>query len=365
LNTEIEAIPAGAVIGILGGGQLGRMLATAASALGFRTHIFCPEADGPAAQVSDLETVAAYEDEAALTKFAQSIDVATYEFENIPLRTAEIVAALCPLRPGVRSLEMTQDRLIEKNFVRDAGATTANFADIVNVEDCAAALEQIGAPGILKTRRFGYDGKGQLEIKSCASAADVEKAFADLGRVPLILEQKISFVCEISAVIGRALDGRMAIFDMVRNVHQNGILYTSTVPANVDRVVIASAQDVTTKIAAALDHVGVLAVEFFVTEEQSVLVNEIAPRVHNSGHWTIDACDTDQFAQHIRALTGMLLGDPARHADAVMTNLIGDDVADAATLQEMADTNVHLYGKSETRPGRKMGHVTRVSPLSK
>ncbi|HJN04398.1 MAG TPA: 5-(carboxyamino)imidazole ribonucleotide synthase [Alphaproteobacteria bacterium] len=360
----MDPLAPGAAIGILGGGQLGRMLAMAAARLGYRAHIYCPEQDSPAAQVAAKATVAEYGDEAALDAFAGSIGAATFEFENIPAAATERLAQAGRLRPGVLSLTETQDRLREKNFVRKAGAATVAYAAVETAADIGRALAATGTPAILKARRFGYDGKGQVRIADGNAGSEGERAFETLGRVPCILEAVSAFACEISVVLARGADGRTAVFDVAENVHRNGILHSSTVPARIGAATEAAARQVAESIAEALGHIGVLAVEFFVVNDGSFLVNEVAPRVHNSGHWTLDGCLTDQFEQHIRAVAGLPLGDPHRHSDAVMTNLIGNDVDGWETLAAEPGAKLHFYGKGETRPGRKMGHVTRLSPRS-
>jgi 5-(carboxyamino)imidazole ribonucleotide synthase len=352
-----DALPLGATIGILGGGQLGRMLSLAASRLGFKTHIYCPDKDSPAFEVTPHKTVAAYDDHAALGKFAAMVDVITYEFENVPAGTAEFLAPLKPLRPGANALAISQDRLAEKTFIAALGVPVAPHRAIRTAADLAPALAELGGTGILKTTRLGYDGKGQRRVSSLGEA---EAAFADLKPHPLVLEAFVPFEREISVVIGRGLHGGTAIFDPAENVHRHGILATSTVPATVRRDTAAEAQTYAMHIAEALHYVGVLGVEFFVLADGSLLVNEIAPRVHNSGHWTEAVCITDQFEQHIRAVAGWPLGDPTRLADVAMENLIGDAIA-AIPGGLGPGIRPHAYGKTESRPGRKMGHLNRVA----
>jgi 5-(carboxyamino)imidazole ribonucleotide synthase len=353
-----EPLPFGATIGILGGGQLGRMLSLAASRLGFKTHIYCPDKDSPAFEVTPHKTVAAYDDHAALGKFAALVDVITYEFENVPAGTAEFLARLKPLRPGANALAASQDRLAEKSFIAAAGIPVAPHRAIRDAADLAPALADLGGTGILKTTRLGYDGKGQRRVSSVAEA---EAAFADLKPHPLVLEALVLFVREISVVIARGLDGATAAFDPAENVHRDGILATSTLPANVSDATADLARQHAATIAAALGYVGVLGVEFFVLGDGSLLVNEIAPRVHNSGHWTEAVCVTDQFEQHIRAVAGWPLGDPTRLADVVMENLIGDTIG-AIPAKLGPGVRPHAYGKAESRPGRKMGHLNLVAP---
>jgi 5-(carboxyamino)imidazole ribonucleotide synthase len=350
-------LPPGTVIGILGGGQLGRMLALAAARLGMKTHIYCPDPQSPAFDVTPRRTVAAYEDEAALAAFAAAVDVVTYEFENVPLATAAFLAGLKPLRPGSKALGIAQDRLTEKAFLAVNRIPVAPFAAIPNFEQLEAELKEIGLPAVLKTTRLGYDGKGQRLIRKRKEAAD---AFAALAPKPLVLEAFVPFEKEISVVVARGLDGRTAAFDPAENTHRDHILKQSRVPARVGRRTAAGAVEIATQIAAALDYAGVLGVEFFVLADGKLLVNEIAPRVHNSGHWTEAVAVTDQFEQHIRAVCGWPLGDPRRLAPVVMENLIGDE---AATLPAAlkAGMQPHLYGKAEMRQGRKMGHINRIA----
>jgi 5-(carboxyamino)imidazole ribonucleotide synthase len=352
-----EPLPLGATIGILGGGQLGRMLSLAASRLGFKTHIYCPDKDSPAFEVTPRRTVAAYDDLAALGAFAAGVEIVTYEFENVPSGTAEHLARLRPLRPGANALAVSQDRLAEKSFIAAAGIPVAPHRAIREAADLAPALAELGGRGILKTTRLGYDGKGQRRV---ASLAEAEAAFADLRPHPLVLEALVPFEREISIVIARGTDGSTAAFDPAENIHRDGILATSTVPASVSNVTADLARDYAATVAAALDYVGVLGVEFFVLADGSLLVNEIAPRVHNSGHWTEAVCVTDQFEQHIRAVAGWPLGDPTRLADVVMENLIGDAIS-AIPNGLGRGIRPHAYGKAESRPGRKMGHLNRVA----
>lgn len=350
------ALPIGSTIGIIGGGQLGRMLSVAASRLGFRCHIFEPGANPPAGQVADQVTTAAYDDEAALRAFGQSVDVITYEFENIPTAALDLLQDLAPIHPGREALRVSQDRLTEKTFLQDLDLRTASFADITDAASLEAALDQIGTPSILKTRRFGYDGKGQARIMS---REDATQALADMQGAPAILEGFVDFSHEVSVIAARSIDGAVAAFDPGENVHSDGILRTTTVPARLAASQRTDAVLLAAKIANALNYVGVMGVELFVTPG-GLIVNEIAPRVHNSGHWTQNGCTVDQFEQHIRAITGWPLGNGQRHADVVMENLIGDDMDRVPELAKTPDCAVHLYGKAEVKPGRKMGHVNHV-----
>ncbi len=350
----------GSTIGILGGGQLGRMLALAAARLGLKCHIYEPAAECPAAQVSDRHTAASYDDAAALEAFGKSVDVITYEFENIPTAALDLLGGLAPIRPGRRALEVSQDRLTEKSFLKELGLTTAPFADIPDLAALEAALAEIGTPAILKTRRFGYDGKGQVRIKDPSEAA---AAFAELKGAPAILEGFVNFSCEISVIGARGTDGAVACYDPGENVHRDGILHTTTVPAKIPGKLRTDAVLLAGRILSALDYVGVMGVELFATPS-GLVVNEIAPRVHNSGHWTQTGCSICQFEQHVRAVAGWPLGRAERHSDVEMLNLIGDDVLKAQEFAADGATALHLYGKAEARPGRKMGHVNRILPAA-
>ncbi len=351
-----EMLAPGSTLGILGGGQLGRMLAMAAARLGLHVHVYEP-GDACAAEVARDWTRARFDDREALARFAAACDVVTYEWENVPVEAVDVVAAAAPVRPGRRALEVAQDRLAEKEFLGGLGLATAPYARVDGDEDLAPALVVTGERGILKTRRFGYDGKGQARFTSMAEAAP---ALAALEGAPAIAEGFVDFEREISVIAARGLDGEVAAFDPGENVHRDGILHTTTVPARIPARLAQDAVLIAGRILGALDYVGVIGVEMFVTD-QGLVVNEIAPRVHNSGHWTIDGCLIDQFEQHVRAVCGWRLGDGRRHSDAVMTNLIGDEVFEAAAIEGAA---LHLYGKAQARPGRKMGHVTRIMPLA-
>ncbi len=356
-----EPLAPGQTIGILGGGQLGRMLAMAAARLGFHTHIFEPGA-APAGEVATRTTNARYEDHAALEAFAGAVDVVTYEFENVPAATLDRIEALVPFRPNRRALAVSQDRLTEKEFLREIGLKVAPFAPVeAGATDAAArlaqALAEVGMPAILKTRRLGYDGKGQAQIRD---AHDAQAALDAMSGAEAILEGFVTFDREISVIAARGMDDRIACFEPGENVHKDGILRTTTVPAAIDRETRERAFGIAGTILAALDYVGVLGVELFQTAE-GLIVNEIAPRVHNSGHWTEAGAVIDQFEQHIRAVAGWPLVDPVRHSDVVMTNLIGDDLSDVPAISTETGARLHLYGKAEARPGRKMGHVTRVT----
>jgi len=350
-------IAPGETIGILGGGQLGRMLAMAAARLGYRVHIYAPEADSVAAEVAAAFTCAAWEDAAAMARFAADCAVVTYEFENVPV--APLVAlGEVPLRPHPRALETAQDRLTEKRFVASLGGTPAPFAAVDSSAELAAAITQIGAPGIVKTRRDGYDGKGQWRISGRIMPGE---PLPELPATPLIYEGFVTFAAEFSVILARGADGEVRFWESPQNVHEHGILASSTLPAPpLVRAQVAEARALTARIAEALGYVGVLAVEFFATAQGPVF-NEMAPRVHNSGHWTIEGAVTCQFANHIRAICGLPLGDTALAATGVaMRNLIGAEAHGWAALLEDPANHLHLYGKAEARPGRKMGHVTRL-----
>lgn len=361
LGEGMEPLPPGSVIGVVGTGQLGRMLAEAASALGFRTHAYGPDDGPPAALVASKHTRGAYEDEAALTAFAKQVDVVTYEWENIPPMTVRILARHVAVRPDDGVLEVCQDRLAEKTFLQSLGIKTAPFAAVGRVADCAAAVAQVGGDAILKTRRFGYDGKGQVRMRP---GDDPAVAFAQVGHADAILEGFVPFAFEVSLIAARDVFGHIAFFEPPRNEHNGGILRRSVVPAGLAPGVRADAEALVETILETLDYVGVLTAEFFWSPEGGLVANELAPRVHNSGHWTREACVTSQFEQHIRAVAGWPLGDPARQLDAVMENLIGDEANDWLALAEEAGARLTLYGKREARAGRKMGHVVRTTPMA-
>jgi 5-(carboxyamino)imidazole ribonucleotide synthase len=359
---DAAALPPGSTIGILGGGQLGRMLALAAARLGLKCHIYCPDPDSPAFDVAAERTVAAYDDGAALERFAAAVNVITYEFENVDVAAAERLSRSAPVRPGPRALAVSQDRLAEKTFLQRLGIAVAPCEAIHRAADLSAALLRTGRPAVLKTRRLGYDGKGQALI---GPDVDLQDAFAAIGRQPAVLEALVPFRSEASVIAVRGLDGTAVAYDPAENVHRGGILHSSTVPARLAPEMQVEAERIARRVLDALDYVGVLGVEFFVVEDEQgerLIVNEIAPRVHNSGHWTEDACAVSQFENHIRAVAGWPLGPTTRHADVVMTNLIGGDAAEWLRLAAEPDARLHLYGKREARPGRKMGHVNRLAP---
>ncbi len=351
-------LEAQATIGILGGGQLGRMLALAAARLGFKCHVFAPNPDSPAFDVVHRVSCADYSDTQALARFAANVDVVTYEFENVPAETATFLAARVPVLPDPQVLATTQDRLAEKIFVSGLGIRTVDFAAVAEPGDLAAVIGRIGRPAVLKTRRFGYDGKGQVTIRS---GTDPQAAWREVGGQPCILEAFVPFDREVSVVAARGRDGHVECFDVTENEHRDHILKVSRVPATLSSVAVQEARRIAEAIAEAFDYVGVLAVEMFVQRGgMELLVNEIAPRVHNSGHWTLDGASVSQFEQHIRAIAGWPLAKPIRHGRVEMTNLIGGEVEDFQRWLEVPGAAVHLYGKAAARPGRKMGHVTRV-----
>jgi len=353
----------GATIGVLGAGQLGRMLAMAAAKLGLRAHVYAPEDDAPAHDVARERTVAAYEDEAALKRFAESVDVVTYEFESVPGACVDFLATLKPVRPNPRALKTAQDRLLEKTFLKDLGVATAPF---IAVEDSGAlvrAVAELGRPSILKTRRFGYDGKGQALVRP---GSDIAALYRAQPRAPMLLEGYVNFEREASIIAARGLDGSFAAYDICENQHERHILWRTFAPARVAKETAESAKALARRILDALDYVGVMGVELFVVRDvegrESLAVNELAPRVHNSGHWTIEGAMTSQFEQHCRAIAGWPLGSTRRFGAIEMRNLIGEGAQSWSEILADPSASLHLYGKVETRPGRKMGHVTWVRP---
>jgi 5-(carboxyamino)imidazole ribonucleotide synthase len=351
------ALPLGTVIGILGGGQLARMLSVAAGRLGYRTHVFDPDPAAPAAHLAAGHTVAGYDDAEALRAFAARVGVVTYEFENVPAGAARLLDGLCPLRPGPRALEIAQDRLTEKAFLAEAGLPPAPHLPVESAADLEAALRALGRPAILKSRRMGYDGKGQARI---GPGEDAAAAWAAIGEVPAVLEAFVPFEREISVIVARGLGGEIATYPPGENTHDGGILRRTRVPATVSPALAEEARAMAARLAEALGYVGTLGLELFVTGE-GLLANEFAPRVHNSGHWTQDACTHCQFEQHIRAIAGWPLGPTAPHSAAEMENLIGHDL-DRLPALAREGASIHLYGKAEVRAGRKMGHVNRLLP---
>lgn len=362
----VEALPPGSTIGILGSGQLGRMIALAASPLGFRAHAYSPTI-GPTHDVCAEGTLAKYEDKAALEVFAKSVDVITYEFENIPVETVKFLTRFCPVRPNPTALEVSQDRLSEKTFLEACGAEVAQYRAVDTQKDLMSALQEFNGNGVLKTRRFGYDGKGQIMLRA-GDKTDFGAVLDALGNVPLILEELVSYSSEVSVIAVRGIGGEIRSFDAAENTHENHILKTSTVPADLPQATKEKASRIAGQILTKLDYVGSMGIEFFVVKRDGsirLLVNEIAPRVHNSGHWTMDACGYSQFDQHVRAICGWPLQSTQRHFDAVMYNLLGDDIKDWLDYAGKTDTHFHDYAKREARVGRKMGHVNVLSSLSK
>lgn len=359
----MEILPAGSAIGIIGGGQLGRMLAMAAARLGYRTIVLEPAADCPAAQVCNRHIAAAYNDTAALAELARSCAVVTYEFENVPVAAAAELTSECMVLPPPLALRIAQDRMEEKQFLNQSGIATAAYRSVGSDADLAAALGEFGGSGVLKTRRLGYDGKGQRVFRN-AAPTDARGVFEAMGGVPLILEELVPFDKEISVIAARGRDGTVNGYDPAENLHEGGILSRSTVPAGISPQLAGQAQHFAKLLLEALDYTGVIGIEFFVLAGGRLLANEFAPRVHNSGHWTEAACAISQFEQHIRAVAGLPVGDPARHSDCVMENLIGRDVDRVASLAAQPGLVLHLYGKDEVREGRKMGHFTRITPRS-
>jgi 5-(carboxyamino)imidazole ribonucleotide synthase len=354
-------LPPNATIGIVGGGQLGRMSAMAAARLGYRCHILTPDADSPASQVSARTYEGDYEDPDLLRAFADSVDVVTFEFENVSAEGLDLLQSICPVRPAPAVLRISQDRVVEKTFLNEAGIATAPWVAVQTREDLHAGIARLGLPVVLKTTRGGYDGKGQAVLRSLP---DIDDAWRELGSEPLVMESLIAFEREVSVVVARGLDGAAVAFDPVENRHRDGILHVTVAPAQFSPESSADAVAIALRVAEALELVGLLAVEMFACPDGSLLVNEIAPRPHNSGHWTIDACPASQFELHIRAIAGLPLPEAVRHSDAVMKNLVGpEEVAEWPGILATPGLVPHLYGKTEARPGRKMGHVTRLFPL--
>lgn len=351
-------IEPGATIGILGGGQLGRMLALAASKLGYKVHIYCQNQAAPAFDVTRFSTVADFDDEAALKAFAASVDVVTFEFENIPTRALEIIENIVPVFPKPGTLEKTQDRLLEKRFIESTGCACAPHQDFESAEELKVALKEIGRPAVAKRRLSGYDGKGQMAIRSPKDARAAEEAY---DGVPSVLEKMIPFDREVSVIVARDRAGDVAAYPVAENSHENHILAHTCVPAQLTATLEAKAKVMATKLANALDFVGLMAVEMFVLDKDgTILVNEIAPRVHNTGHWTIEGAVTSQFEQHIRAICGLPLGATDAYGEVHMDNLLGEAVLGADKHMENPHSHYHNYGKELLKPGRKTGHVTRI-----
>ena len=360
-NPPAFPLPPGSTIGILGGGQLGRMLALAAARLGFDVVVLDPEENSPAGRVAARQIVGPYDDRWSLRRLAEVADVVTYEFENVPAETvAELTAQGVLVAPGAKALAAAQDRVVEKSFLAEIGVPTVAFAAVETAEDLAAAIAKIGAPSLLKTRREGYDGKGQAWVQRPADAA---AGFKKIGQQPAILEAPADFVRELSVIAARGRDGEIACYPLSENHHEGGVLRRTSAPAKVSGATRDQAEAIVVRILTALDYVGVIGVELFEMAGGKLLVNEFAPRVHNTGHWTQDGCEVDQFEQHIRAVAGWPLGPTAPRAHVEMTNLLGAEVEAWAKLAAEPETRIHLYGKGEARPGRKMGHVNRLRGL--
>ena len=353
-------LPPNATIGLVGGGQLGRMSALAAARLGYRCHILTREDDSPASQVSAATTISDYSDPVSLSRFAEAVDVISFEFENVSAEGLDLLASIKPVRPSPAVLRISQDRIAEKSFLNRAGVRTTDWASVEFADELREAAERLGFPGVVKTTRYGYDGKGQARLHGLDQVQD---AFDTLSPKPLIYERLVDFACEVSVIVARGANEETRCFDVTENRHRNGILDLSLAPARVSAEIAAEALRIARRVAEALDLVGVLAVEMFVDRDGRVLANEIAPRPHNSGHWTIDGCPASQFDLHIRAVAGLPLASVERHSDAVMKNLVGPEgMALWAEALRQPDLIPHLYGKAEARPGRKMGHVTRLFP---
>ena len=353
-------LPPNATIGLVGGGQLGRMSALAAARLGYRCHILTREDDSPASQVSAATTISDYSDPVSLSRFAEAVDVISFEFENVSAEGLDLLASIKPVRPSPAVLRISQDRIAEKSFLNRAGVRTTDWASVESADELREAAERLGFPGVVKTTRYGYDGKGQARLHGLDQVQD---AFDTLSPKPLIYERLVDFACEVSVIVARGANEETRCFDLTENRHRNGILDLSLAPARVSAEIAAEALRIARRVAEALDLVGVLAVEMFVDRDGRVLANEIAPRPHNSGHWTIDGCPASQFDLHIRAVAGLPLASVERHSDAVMKNLVGPEgMALWAEALRQPDLIPHLYGKAEARPGRKMGHVTRLFP---
>ncbi len=357
---KMTLLPPGSTIGIIGNGQLGRMTALAAARLGYMCHVYGPDADSPAEQVALKATVAAYDDHDALVAFANAVDVVTFEFENIPYESVQLLTQHVEVRPGWNCLQISQDRLIEKTFINDCGIETAPFKGVNSLAELEEAVDTLGRPSILKTTRMGYDGKGQALIRP---ETELHIAYESMANALSVLEGFVDFQREISVIVARSACGQWTAFEPAENVHVDGILDTSTVPANVPDGIVEEAVRIAVTLAEKMEIVGLLAVEMFHTKDDRLIVNEVAPRPHNSGHWTQDACYSDQFEQFVRAVCGLPLGSVERRNDLVMKNLIGFDVEKWPDYLNEPNAKLHLYGKASTRRGRKMGHVNLVYPL--
>jgi 5-(carboxyamino)imidazole ribonucleotide synthase len=358
---RVSRIPPGSTIGMLGAGQLGRMTAMAAAPLGYRLHVYSPKPDSPTADVCAQTTVADWDDKAALEAFAEAVDVITFEWENVPVETLEYLEGFCQVHPSPNILRIAQDRLAEKRFINDAGVETTGFAEVGTLDELRDAVDDIGTPCVIKSARFGYDGKGQASIQE---PCDIDVAWEEIGERRAVVEAFVDYDCEMSVIIARSPSGQLAVYDPVLNNHVDHILDTTEAPAPVEPEICERAVRIARTLADAFDLVGILAVELFLTTDARLLVNEVAPRPHNSGHWTIDACHTSQFEQFVRAVCDLPLGSPRRHSDATMENLLGPIGERWLQALEEPEANLHVYGKKDAYPGRKMGHVTRLMPLS-
>lgn len=359
MNEVLKSLSLGSTIGIIGGGQLGQMLSNAARKIGYQTHIFANNINEPAIRYCDKYTIAEFNNFFALKKFFQQCDIITFEFENIPVKKIEKANTKTPILPNLSSLSISQDRLHEKDFLNKNNLKTTKFIPINSANDITAAFNYIGSSGILKTRKFGYDGKGQFNV---SSINEINKAWESLNKVPSILESKVNFISELSVIIARNQSGETKEFDVIRNVHKKGILSNSYIPAEIEKKLEKKCIRIAKSIVEKLNYFGVLTVEMFLTKNNTILINEIAPRVHNSGHWTIDSCITSQFEQHIRAICNLPLGSSKRHSDALMTNIIGDEIKNIERIFNQPNTKIYLYGKKISSSGRKMGHYTKIIP---
>lgn len=359
--TSHSPLPPLSTIGILGGGQLGRMLAIAAADMGYHVHIYCPEEDSPAAEVARYCTVGTYNDIRKLKDFAKKLDVITYEFENIPAEPIAIIAEHVGIFPSPQILAVSQHRLLEKQTIKDMGVETTPFMAVSNLDDLQVAVSKLGLPSVLKTSKMGYDGKGQVVLRL---VDDIKQSWDRLASDELILEAFVDFSMEISVIVARDMNGNVSCYQPVQNIHKHHILHETIVPAPISLELATDAENIARKLAVGLDLVGLLAVEMFVTSDNKILVNEIAPRPHNSGHWTLDAAVTSQFEQTIRAVCGLNLGSTDRLCKARMQNIIGDDINNWQKYSAQKNAKLHLYGKKETKLGRKMGHVTFLGQMT-
>ncbi len=348
---KIKALPLGSIVGILGGGQLAKMLSLSASQLGFKSHIYDPDISAPAKQVTNLSSTFNYNDINSLETFANNVDVITYEFENIPLETINFCQKITNVYPNSKSLEICQDRIAEKKFLNSIGIDTVNFEIASSYEDIIRGIKKLGLPVVLKKNRFGYDGKGQKVIRQ---KEQIENIASQLSNENVIIEKLIDFKMEISIIISRDVTGKISAYDPAENIHKNGILVESRVPANINFSLSSDSVIIASKIIKNLEYIGVMGIEFFLTKENKLLVNEMAPRVHNSGHWTQSGCIINQFEQHIRAITGRSIGNGKRHSNVLMKNILGNEIFD---IEYGNEASINIYGKDEPKINRKMGHI--------